>query len=120
MHYIKDQTWFFKEWLQDPTIVSMLRTLGGEAVESKKRKADLDDIRDYLKKSCSSLLSDYFKTQKWFDQNWLNDKDINSLLSKKIVNVKKQLSDLKSDLFNLKNNGNSYAGRFYVEWVVVC
>lgn len=29
--FIKQQTWFYSSWLQDPTISSMLRTIGGEA-----------------------------------------------------------------------------------------
>lgn len=30
LEYIKEQTWFYSEWLQDPTINAMLRTISGE------------------------------------------------------------------------------------------
>lgn len=29
-NYIKNQSWFFTDWLQDPTVDAMLRTLGGD------------------------------------------------------------------------------------------
>lgn len=29
--YIKGQTWFFSEWMQDPTVSAMLRTLSGDS-----------------------------------------------------------------------------------------
>ena len=35
--YIKKQTWFFSEWMQDPTISAMLRTLSGD------QKGSFDD-----------------------------------------------------------------------------
>ena len=36
--YIENQTWFYSAWKQDPTIQSMLRMLGGEKWNLKKKK----------------------------------------------------------------------------------
>jgi hypothetical protein len=33
--YIKDQTWFYAAWIQDPTINAMLRTISGEKTEKQ-------------------------------------------------------------------------------------
>lgn len=38
VNYIENQTWFYSAWKQDPTIQSMLRMLGGEKWNLKKKK----------------------------------------------------------------------------------
>lgn len=44
--FIKQQTWFFSEWIQDPTIDAMLRTLGGDGESN-----DQDNIESVFYKS---------------------------------------------------------------------
>ena len=44
--FIKQQTWFFSEWIQDPTIEAMLRTLGGDGESN-----DQDNIESVFSKS---------------------------------------------------------------------
>ena len=52
--YIKSQTWFYTSWLQDPTISSMLRTIGGDHVSKEDNieaifgNADFIEYRDRL------------------------------------------------------------------------
>ena len=55
--YIINQPWFYSAWLQDPTISSMLRTIGGE--NSKKENND-DNINDVF--MCSNeIMKMYWK-----------------------------------------------------------
>lgn len=50
--YIKQQTWFFSEWIQDPTIEAMLRTLGGDGESKDKDNIESvfyeSDLKAYL------------------------------------------------------------------------
>lgn len=53
--YIKNQNWFFSDWLQDPTIAAMLRTIGGDSescnddcVEGVFKDIDFDEFRNRL------------------------------------------------------------------------
>ncbi len=49
--YIKKQTWFFTEWMQDPTVNAMLRTLGGETAKKdsgKENKRPKDSKPDHI------------------------------------------------------------------------
>ncbi len=45
--FIKAQTWFYSEWLQDPTISAMFRTLGGDGSEAEDNIESCFDDCDY-------------------------------------------------------------------------
>ena len=44
--YIISQTWFYSSWMQDPTIQSMLRMLGGTKLTNKKEASKQDGIEE--------------------------------------------------------------------------
>ena len=46
--YIKSQTWFYSSWLQDPTISSMLRTIGGDEDNTDDNIECIFGDTDYL------------------------------------------------------------------------
>ena len=92
--YIKEQNWFYSIWLQDPTIVSMLRTLSGDVNESDERKDDYKSLRIILDEKGKNNITEcfpadsivtekdlcswptlflYFQNQDWFDDSWLDD-----------------------------------------------
>ena len=92
--YIKEQNWFYSIWLQDPTIVSMLRTLSGDVNESDERKDDFISLRNILDEKSKNNITNcfpadsivtekdlcswptlflYFQNQDWFDDSWLDD-----------------------------------------------
>lgn len=51
--YIKQQTWFYSTWLQDPTISAMLRTLGEDQESERENIEDIFkgcDLTDYFNK----------------------------------------------------------------------
>lgn len=45
---IKNQHWFYAEWIQDPTIDSMLRTISGEKYNDKEYKPGPDGIEGVI------------------------------------------------------------------------
>lgn len=49
--YIRDQSWFYAEWIQDSTINGMLRTLSGDGASDEKDNIEavfkVKDIEDY-------------------------------------------------------------------------
>lgn len=58
VEYIKQQTWFYESWLNDPTISAMLRTIGGDSdskedcIESVFKNIDIEKYYgslDYVK-----------------------------------------------------------------------
>ncbi|MBQ1795461.1 MAG: hypothetical protein II110_07250, partial [Treponema sp.] len=46
--FIKDQTWFYSKYLQDPTIQGMLRTLGGTNITNSENEDICDGIEEFL------------------------------------------------------------------------
>ena len=44
VEYIRNQTWFYQRYAQDPTVQGMLRTLGGTKIEDSTG----NDIKDGL------------------------------------------------------------------------
>jgi hypothetical protein len=46
---IENQTWFFSEWKQDPTIQSMLTMLGGTSIKDNKSKDIYDGFEEVFK-----------------------------------------------------------------------
>ena len=54
VEFIKSQTWFYSDWLQDPTISAMLRTLGGDGnkyndnIEVCFENVDYNRLRELL------------------------------------------------------------------------
>lgn len=46
--FIKDQTWFYSKYKQDPTIMGMLRTLGGTNITNSENKDIQDGIEEFL------------------------------------------------------------------------
>ena len=61
--YIKQQTWFYSAWLQDPTISAMLRTIGGdqesegENIEGIFKDSDLTDYFNKLTNADNPLIT---------------------------------------------------------------
>ena len=53
--FIKDQTWFYSQYKQDPTIQGMLRTLGGTNIMNSENVDIQDGIEEFLAndKNCS-------------------------------------------------------------------
>ncbi|GHU71948.1 hypothetical protein FACS189450_08830 [Spirochaetia bacterium] len=47
--YIQDQTWFYSDWKQDPTIQAMLNMLGGSPIKDSKENDILDGIEKIFK-----------------------------------------------------------------------
>ena len=48
VEYIKEQTWFYAEWSQDPTIQAMLRMLGGTDEKDKNGNDVADGLEELL------------------------------------------------------------------------
>ena len=46
--FIKDQTWFYSKYNQDPTIMGMLRTLGGTNIKNSEDVDIRDGIEEFL------------------------------------------------------------------------
>ena len=46
--FIKDQTWFYSKYMQDPTIQGMLRTLGGTNITNSEDVDIRDGIEEFL------------------------------------------------------------------------
>ncbi|MDE6690024.1 MAG: DUF262 domain-containing protein [Prevotella sp.] len=46
--FIKDQTWFYSKYKQDPTIQGMLRTLGGTKITNSENEDICDGIEEFL------------------------------------------------------------------------
>lgn len=44
--YIKEQTWFYSSYYNDPTIMGMLRTLGGTSIANSKNEDIIDGIEE--------------------------------------------------------------------------
>ena len=77
--FIKDQTWFYSKYNQDPTIMGMLRTLGGTNITNSEDMDIRDGIEEFLidDKNCQAyweqLLADncpiYFLFKDMKDDN---------------------------------------------------
>lgn len=48
VEYIREQTWFYAEWSQDPTIQAMLRMLGGTDEKDKNGNDFVDGLEELL------------------------------------------------------------------------
>ena len=46
--YLMDQTWFYSKYNQDPTIIGMLRTLGGTTITNSEDEDIQDGIEEFL------------------------------------------------------------------------
>ncbi len=53
--YIKQQTWFFSEWMQDPTVSAMLRTLSGDRNGNQEDHIQGVFCRDQLRRCWDNL-----------------------------------------------------------------
>lgn len=62
VEYIRNQTWFYQRYAQDPTVQGMLRTLGGTKIEDSKGNDIKDGLEEIFGKDtdfqkCWSLLT---------------------------------------------------------------
>jgi hypothetical protein len=58
---IENQTWFYSEWRQDPTIQSMLNMLGGTSETDKKGNDIIDGIEELFTNIYDSKFNDYWE-----------------------------------------------------------
>lgn len=61
VNLIENQTWFFSEWKQDPTIQSMLTMLGGTSIMDDKAKDIIDGIEEVFKNKTTEDFKDYWE-----------------------------------------------------------
>lgn len=61
VNLIENQTWFFSEWKQDPTIQSMLTMLGGTSIKDKKANDIIDGIEEVFKNKTREDFKDYWE-----------------------------------------------------------
>ena len=54
--FIKDQTWFYSKYMQDPTIQGMLRTLGGTNITNSEDVDIRDGIEEFLAEDNNCLM----------------------------------------------------------------
>ncbi len=54
--FIKDQTWFYSKYMQDPTIQGMLRTLGGTNITNSEDVDIRDGIEEFLAEDNKCLM----------------------------------------------------------------
>ena len=111
--YIKDQTWFYSKYNQDPTIQGMLRTLGGTNITNTENKDITDGIEEFLWEDDNCLLywnrliSDDCPIQFLFKDMKDNDLPLSDDLYIKMNARGKQLTDFenfKADLIDYAPN----------------
>jgi len=61
VNLIENQTWFFSEWKQDPTIQSMLTMLGGTSIKDNKSKDIYDGFEEVFKDTDTDKEKDKFE-----------------------------------------------------------
>jgi hypothetical protein len=59
--HIENQTWFYSEWKQDPTIAAMLNMLGGTPVKDKDNEEIIDGLEEIFKHTDKATYEKYWK-----------------------------------------------------------
>jgi hypothetical protein len=57
---IENQTWFFSEWKQDPTIQAMLTMLGGTSIKDNKANDIIDGFEEVFKETNNEKFNEYW------------------------------------------------------------
>ncbi len=61
---IQNQTWFYSEWKQDPTIQNMLNMLGGTLIKDMKNNDITDGIEEVFKECDTNKFKEYWEKLK--------------------------------------------------------
>ncbi len=61
VEHIKNQTWFYSIWMQDPTIQSMLRMLGGTKINDKHGDDIIDGLEEIFEGTMPESFMSYWK-----------------------------------------------------------
>ncbi|MDI3479187.1 MAG: hypothetical protein PWQ14_333 [Rikenellaceae bacterium] len=61
VNLIENQTWFFSEWKQDPTIQSMLTMLGGTSIKDNKANEIFDGFDEVFEDTSKSKFEKYWE-----------------------------------------------------------
>lgn len=59
--FIKDATWYYSAWNQDPTISSMLRMIKGTNIEDKGREGIIDGLEELFSNTEKDVFEKYWK-----------------------------------------------------------